>query len=124
LAGSGHLAHDVRPPDELSLVEELRDRRPVVVDLDAFAHVGIREHVHRVKLDADPLQGLDDPRRESALGERGGALHEQHGLVAFESVLNPLPERLRKIALRHIDDSWLPRAAVSMSARWATENAC
>src|SRR5688572_14437239 len=83
LAALVHLGHDVRASDEFAVDVELRDGRPVGVFLDALAYRGIFQHVHREKfVHAARAQDSHRVRRESALGEIGGAFHVEHDPVS------------------------------------------
>src|SRR5690606_9675218 len=76
-AGLKHLPHDVAAADEFTLHIELRNGRPVAVDLDALANAGLAQHVDGFELHAEMRKNLYRRRGEAALREDGRALHEQ-----------------------------------------------
>src|SRR5690606_34768402 len=84
--------------DELAVDVKLRNRRPVRVLLDPLAHLGIRQHVEGVELDAVLLEDVDHGRRKPALRKALVALHEEHDLVALDELL----DELRRVGIRHV----------------------
>jgi hypothetical protein len=77
------LVHDVAAPDELAADEDLRDRRPVAIMLDAFAHRRVGEHIGGLEGIAVGLQDLDGMGGEAAHRRLRRALHEEHDFVVF-----------------------------------------
>jgi len=88
LAGLEHLADDVAAADELALDVELRDGRPVAVDLDAFAHGVVGQHVDALVGHAEVAEDLGDLAGEAALREVRRAFHEQHDVVRLHFVVD------------------------------------
>src|SRR5258706_4182968 len=67
LTGLEHFAHDVASADEFALDVELRDRRPVGVDLDAIPQFGRVVHIERLVSDPDIFENLDQLTRKPTL---------------------------------------------------------
>jgi hypothetical protein len=84
LAGIEHLDDDVTAADQLPVHIELRDGRPVAIDLDAVAQLGVLQHVDRLVVRQHHVEGCHGLGREAALGLGGVALHEEHHAVVAE----------------------------------------
>src|SRR5499426_2892047 len=85
-----HFADDVAAADKLAFDVELRDGRPLGIGLDALPQVIGLEDVDAFVWHADVVEDLHDLAGESALRELRRALHEQHHVVAFDLVVDPL----------------------------------
>lgn len=84
LTGIQHRLDDVTAADQLALDVELRDRRPIAVELDALANVGIRQHIDRVECIDDRRQGTHRFGRKSAARRARRAFHEQHHAMLIQ----------------------------------------
>src|SRR5262245_18324754 len=83
-------ADDVATADELALHIELRDGRPLGVALYPLAQVIRFEHVDAFVLHAEIIEDLHHLAVEAGLRELRRSLHEQHHVVAFDLVIDPL----------------------------------
>ena len=62
--------------------------------LDALANAHVLEHVDVLVVDAQVAQDLRHLRREPALREILGPLHEQHDVVAGDRLADPVVDGL------------------------------
>src|ERR1700759_4244876 len=122
LAGLEHLADDVATADELALDVELRNGRPVRIDLDAVAQVGGLQNVEALVADADVVEDLHHLTGKTALRKLRRALHEKHDVVRLHFAVDefldahlrflipasPLRSRLPGRSLTHPCNPTLP----------------
>jgi hypothetical protein len=98
------LRHDVTAADELAVHVELRNRGPRRELFDAFAHLGIGEHVHVGEGLAHFLQSLHHARGEAALREVFRPFHEENDFVLTNRIFDLLSDVVAHWgALQHRD---------------------
>lgn len=88
LARLVHLEENVAAADEFPIDVDLRDGGPAGEILDSLADFGVFQDVYVFEFGACALENLDRPVGKSALGERFGALHEEHDAVLFDDFLD------------------------------------
>src|SRR6267142_3140041 len=108
LTGLEHFAHDVASADEFALDVELRDRRPVGVDLDAIPQFGRVVHIERLVSDPDIFENLDQLTRKPTLWKLRRAFHEEHDVVRPYFVLDELFDAHDLISYLHLGTATAP----------------
>src|SRR5690606_34643568 len=84
----GHLLDDVAAAHQLAADVQLRDGRPLAVDLDAFADLRVLQHVDVGELDPGCGQRAGRLGGEAALRRTRLTLHEQDDAVVVQEAFD------------------------------------
>src|SRR4029077_7463075 len=121
LARPLELLDDVGPADQLSLDEDLRDRRPAGDGGQVLADLRVGKDVDRGDRRPRAPQRLERAVRVSAHRERGRALHEERNVRVVEHVLDLFGVAHAVVLLVWIRSSWMvPSASGASSASYTS----
>src|SRR5262249_49182863 len=95
--------HDVASADKGAVEIELRNGRPIRVDLDLLADCWMREHVDGVERKVVIAKDIDHRGRKPALRPRRRALHEERRGMCLDGLGDLSVSAFSKCSLCHED---------------------